>query len=266
MCYRISSTKDLSKRNFTMMNKHTNIIPFQFESSNIRVIEQDGDPWFVAKDVATLLGYKRTRDAIAQHCKGAVKHRILSDGGMQNTNIIPERDVFRLIMCSKLPAAQRFEEWVVGEVLPSIRRKGSYSMPSQEVKAPTTLKEALEVALRIEEQRERLEVKVKEDAPKVEFHDRVAQPLNTMTVAVAAKTLGTGRNKLYEFLRYQGWVQKNNEPYQHKINQGLLNVKVSDYIHPKTGEVAIATTTLVTGKGLERLQKLWDGLNVKVVA
>jgi anti-repressor protein len=244
-----------------MSNKNTNIIPFQFESNNIRVIEQDGEPWFVAKDIASLLGYKDSKKAISSHCRWGVKHPLPTISGIRDTIIIPERDVFRLIMRSKLPAAQRFEEWVVGEVLPSIRKKGSYSIVDQAVKAPTTFKEALEVALQIEEQRERLEVKVKEDAPKVAFHDRVAQPLNTMTVAEAAKTLGTGRNKLYEFLRYQGWVQKNNEAYQHKINQGLLNVKVSEYIHPRTGELAISMTTLITGKGLERLQKLWDGLN-----
>lgn len=251
-----------------MSNKNTNIIPFQFESNNIRVIEQDGEPWFVAKDIASLLGYSNPRKAIRDHCiySKAIGGNDSFPPIDAQIRLIPEQDVYRLIMKSKLPAAQKFERWVMDEVLPSIRKKGSYSVADQGVKAPTSFKEALEVALRIEEQRERLEVKVKEDAPKVEFHDRVAQPLNTMTVAVAAKTLGTGRNKLYEFLRYQGWVQKNNEPYQHKINQGLLNVKVSDYIHPKTGEVVIATTTLVTGKGLERLQKLWDGLNIKVVA
>ncbi len=236
-----------------------NIIPFQFESNNVRVIKQDGEPWFVAKDVATLLGYSNPRKAIRDHCIYSK-----SIGGNESflpldaqIRLIPEQDVYRLIMKSKLPAAQKFERWVMDEVLPSIRKKGSYSVDDQGVKAPTTLKEALEVALKLEEHREALEQKVAVDAPKVEFHDRVAVPFNSMTVGEAAKVLGTGRNTLFEFLRFQGWVQRNNEPYQAKINQGFLNVKLSTYQHPSDGEKT-AITTLVTGKGLERLQKLWD--------
>jgi len=92
------------------------------ESHKVRTITRDGEPWFVAKDVAEVLGYKDTKDAIRQHCKSA----ILLKGGDSplltkspyGIFVIPERDLYRLIMRSKLPAAERFEEWVVGEVLP----------------------------------------------------------------------------------------------------------------------------------------------------
>ncbi len=97
------------------------VVQFSFEGSGVRVIERDGEPWFVAKDVAALLGYAKPRNAVAEHCKGGIVLGLPSAGGMQATTIIPERDVYRLIMRSKLPAAERFEEWVVGEVLPSIR-------------------------------------------------------------------------------------------------------------------------------------------------
>lgn len=81
---------------------------------------------FVASDVAKALGYSRPADAITAHCKGSVKHRLPTNGGMQELKIIPEGDVYRLITHSKLPAAEKFESWVFDEVLPSIRKHGAY--------------------------------------------------------------------------------------------------------------------------------------------
>ena len=86
--------------------------------------------YFVANDIATILGYKRPKDAVSQHCKGAVKHRLPTKGGNQPLNLIPESDVLRLIINSKLPAAEKFENWVFDEVLPTLLRTGSYSMKS----------------------------------------------------------------------------------------------------------------------------------------
>jgi len=99
---------------------------FNFCGSNIRIIDIDGDPWFVAKDVAQVLGYANARDAVYKHCKGGSETRLPSRGGAQYLTIIPERDVYRLIMRSKLPAAEAFEDWVVGTVLPAIRKDGGY--------------------------------------------------------------------------------------------------------------------------------------------
>lgn len=105
------------------------VIPFGFDDNLVRVVPgEDGEPWFVARDVAKALGYVKTENAISTHCKAATTTPKQGGGFM---NIIPERDVYRLIMRSNLPAAERFEEWVVGEVLPSIRKRGSFSaLPS----------------------------------------------------------------------------------------------------------------------------------------
>lgn len=109
----------------------SNIIPFNFHNNSVRVIEKDGEPWFVAKDVAELLGYAKPRNAISLHCRGALKQGIPTASGDQEVTLIPERDVYRLIMRSKLPEAEAFEEWVVGEVLPSIRKSGKYEVQQQ---------------------------------------------------------------------------------------------------------------------------------------
>ena len=101
------------------------------EFGEIRGVEIESKPYVVASDVAKALGYKRPNDAISQHCKYTVKHRIPHPQNKTKTlevNIIPEGDVYRLIIKSKLPSAQKFEEWVMDEVLPQIRKTGKYEI------------------------------------------------------------------------------------------------------------------------------------------
>lgn len=105
------------------------------------VIRNDGEPLFCGKDVADALGYERARDAISAHCKGAVKHRILTNGGVQEMSFITEGDLYRLVCSSKLPKAQEFEEWVFDEVLPSIRKTGVYKVQPQMSDKEIALKE-----------------------------------------------------------------------------------------------------------------------------
>ena len=106
---------------------------FNFDDNFVRVVVDDtNNPLFVARDVATVLGYVRTTDAINQHCKGAVVYRPISTkGGTQEMRVITEPDVYRLVFGSKLETAERFQDWVFSEVLPQIRRTGAY-----EVQAP----------------------------------------------------------------------------------------------------------------------------------
>jgi prophage antirepressor-like protein len=92
-----------------------------FEGHEVRIVVRGGKPWFVAVDVARVLGYERPDQAIRDHCKGAEAYPLASRGQVRHLKIIPERDVYRLVMRSRLPSAERFEEWVVGEVLPTLR-------------------------------------------------------------------------------------------------------------------------------------------------
>lgn len=106
------------------------LIPFNFKGADIRVItDSQGEPWFVAKDVADLLEYADTDQAVRTHCKAPKTYPVEMTGQVRHIKVIPERDVYRLVMRSKMPAAEAFEEWVVGEVLPSIRKTGSYQRP-----------------------------------------------------------------------------------------------------------------------------------------
>lgn len=97
------------------------------EFGDIRTVEIDGKPYFVGTDVAKALGYKDTVNALKQHCRGVVKHHLIdSIGRNQEASFIPEGDLYRLIMKSKLPSAEKFESWVMDEVLPSIRKTGAF--------------------------------------------------------------------------------------------------------------------------------------------
>lgn len=101
------------------------------EFGQVRTIEIDGKPYFMASDVAKALGYARPNDAIQQHCRATVKYRIPISGKMQDVNFIGEGDMYRLITHSKLESAEHFESWVFDEVLPTLRKTGSYEMSKQ---------------------------------------------------------------------------------------------------------------------------------------
>jgi len=117
--------------------------PFSFHGLLVRVIDDGtGEPWFIAKDVAEALGYANTSKAINAHCKAVNTCHTEMGGQVRTVQIIPERDLYRLVMKSKLPAAEQFEEWVVGLVLPSIRRVGHFS-----VQAPNNSKIVGELAI-----------------------------------------------------------------------------------------------------------------------
>ncbi|MEX5531468.1 BRO-N domain-containing protein [Pseudomonas syringae] len=105
------------------------VTPFDFHGFPIRVLDSiHGEPYFIAKDIAEALGYANTSKAINTHCKAVSTCHTEMGGQVRAVQIIPERDLYRLVMKSKLPAAEQFEEWVVGQVLPSIRKTGSYAL------------------------------------------------------------------------------------------------------------------------------------------
>lgn len=117
--------------------------------------------------------------------------------------------------------------------------------------------EILTMAIQAEEENQQLKAKIEVDQPKVEFAEKVVVAPDAISVSKAAKVLGTGRSRLYTFLRQIGWVTRKNEPYQNKIEAGYLDVKLGNWDHPDYG-LQQSVTALVTGKGLAKLQQLWS--------
>lgn len=126
---------------------------------SVRVVEIKGEPWFVGKDVAEVLGYTNPNKALTDHCKGVTKRYIPhpQGNGTLEVNTIPESDIYRLIFRSKLPEAERFEDWVVKEILPSIRKHGTYSKPMSQLEMLAEMaKAAVEQEKRLAEHERKL--------------------------------------------------------------------------------------------------------------
>lgn len=119
------------------------------EFGELGVMLIDGKEYFPANQCAAILGYAVPKDAIARHCKGALKRRLPTNGGVQEVKLIPEGDLYRLIVSSKLPKAEAFERWVFDEVLPQIRHNGGYIGNVEELIAKTATTVVSEVIKQI---------------------------------------------------------------------------------------------------------------------
>jgi len=230
---------------------------FNFDRIPVRTVVDEHGEWFCGRDVAEALGYKRTADAIAQHVRGSVIYRPILDslGREQQAKFITEPDVMRLIVSSKLPAAQRFERWVFEEVLPQIRRTGSYNA-NQFSPADLTRAEILRIALNAEEERLALEAKNKELEPKADAYDTFIDATGKYNVGTVAKMLGMGQNKLFKELRNRGvFIAKganSNTPYQ----KYMQHFEVKAYTFERSnGEQVIRYTTYVQPSGVDFIRR-----------
>lgn len=239
----------------------------------VRFVEIEGKPYAVANDVARALGYSDCPKAIRTHCKGVAKTSIPTNGGLQEARIIPEGDIYRLIVRSKLPQAEQFEKWVFDEVIPAIRQTGGYIPVSQEDSEMEILSKAFLIAQKtIETQKLRLEEEtnkrmiaeqtIEENRPLVEFAEQIASSSDSIDIGAFAKLVNSeninlGRNKLYAWLRDNKYLMKGNIPYQQYIDSEYFEVVEYTYNTPYGEKLGIKT--LVTGKGqiklVERLRK-----------
>ena len=157
------------------------LVKFEFQGKGIRTVVIDGNPYWVAKDIAEVLGYKDTVNAVKQHCRGVVKRHPIVDalGRTQEARVIGEPDLYRLIAHSKLPAAVEFERWIFEEVLPQIRKTGKYEVQ----KTPQTYIEALEALIIAEKEKQKLienntELEIKLDEAKEWYSIKRMEKLN----------------------------------------------------------------------------------------
>ena len=232
----------------------------------IRVRDADGEPWFVAMDVAKALGYARPADAVSLHCKKSIKTTITakrSNGKpMPPTNIIeiPESDVYRLVMRSNRPEAEAFQDWVCDDVLPSIRKHGGYIHTAEEDTPELIMAKALKLAdatIKNQEQRlKQMATKIEEDKPKVKYATDVENSTNSIDIGTFSSILHNaglkiGRNRVFEKLRELGYVFRKgrrwNLPTQECLNRGLMEVHQTTY--DSNGKKQTGYTTLITGKG-----------------
>lgn len=233
---------------------------FNYEGLDVRTVVRDGNPWFVAKDVSEILGFRMASD-MTRNLDDDEKdtHIIRTLGGEQKLSIINEAGLYASILKSRKPEARNFKRWVTHEVLPSIRKTGGY-VANEELFIDTYLPFADEHTKRlfgatletVRKQNEMISVM----KPKVEQHDRFISAENVESIDVVAKSLFVGSRKLIALLKVAGVFHKKGRPRpkQQYINDGCFVVKQipslkGDYNYPQT---------FITAKGIERIDRFLE--------
>jgi prophage antirepressor-like protein len=201
----------------------------------IRTVVIEDKPYFVGNDIAGPLGYKRPHRAISRHCKGVMKHDIPTKGGNQQMNVIPESDVYRLIINSELPEAEKFERWVFEEVLPSIRKHGAYMTPKTIEEALLNPDTIIKLATKLKEEqainRKQQQI-IGELKPKADYTDTILKNKGLVTITQIAKDYGMSgqaMNKILYDLEIQ--YKQSGQWLLYREHQG------KGYTHSETVEI-----------------------------
>lgn len=230
---------------------------FNFENHEVRTLLMNGEPYFVGKDVAEILGYSNSSKAVMVHVDEEDKESLMLEAHSQNgnlvktqTTVINESGVYALIFGSKLPSAKKFKHWVTSDVLPQIRKTGNYKMPG-------TYAEALRELADQTEKNEALRLENKEMKPKALFADAVNDSDTDILIGDLAKLIkqnghDIGQKRLFNWMRDNGYLMKSgsskNLPTQKAMQLGLFRIKERTINNPD-GSIRITKTTKVTGKG-----------------
>ena len=199
------------------------------EFGKLEVLLIDGKPYFLAGECAKRLGYARPNDAVHQHCRSTVKHRTPHPQNPNKTidaNFIPEGDLYRLIIRSKLPAAERFEKWVFDEVLPTIRKYGAFINEDELLRMQEDSDYSAELLRNLTAERKKntaLIGRVAQLTPKAHYHDIILQCPDAVQVSIIAKDYGMSAvafNKLLYKLKVQYRIGKTWLLYQFHQGNG----------------------------------------------
>lgn len=238
------------------------------EFGEIGVLVIDGREYFPATDCAKILGYKNPQKAIREHCKGVNEMVTPSAGGSQKKNFITEGNLYRLIVKSKLPEAEKFESWIFDEVLPQIRQTGGYIPVKEEDDEESIMAKALIIANKTLEKKDRLikeqKEKIVELQPKADFTDKLLKSDDVILVREYSKLIQEqgfklGEKKLFQWFRDNGYLNKQNEPYQ-KYMDYFVVTESTYYVY---GEPKLSHTTKITPKGqLYFFKKLRESFDI----
>lgn len=228
---------------------------FNFENNQVRTLLINDEPWFVGKDVAEILGYSNPRDALSKHVDSEDKNSVaIHDGNKGNPNltIINESGVYALVFSSKLQSAKKFKHWVTSEVLPTLRKTGSYATP--QLTGEELMAKALIEAKSVLERQNKQIIEMK---PKALFADTVAASDSSILVGQEAKLISQsgckmGQNRFFAWLRENGYLcskgENYNMPTQKSREMDLIEIKIRTVTNPD-GSVRETKTPVITGEG-----------------
>jgi prophage antirepressor-like protein len=232
---------------------------FDFHGAEIRTLMIDGNPWWVAADVCGALGIADTRKSVSYLDEDERTTSPVTDslGREQQTYIVNEPGLYSLILRSRKPQAKDFKRWVTHEVLPSIRRTGSYSV------AEVSRKELALMVIQAEEEKEVLTARVRELEPAAQAWDVLASASGDYSLRDAAfilnrdPAISTGQNRLLRSIREFDMIDRNGVPYaKHAAH---LVERATSYNHPHTGEPVLSKQVRVTAQGLRYLHRRLGG-------
>lgn len=236
---------------------------FRYDDAEVRVVVREGEPWFVAADVVTILGITRVHDAVRnldEDERGTDTVRTL--GGEQLVTLVNEAGLYSLILRSRKPEAKAFKRWITHDVLPAIRKTGSYGAPAGMTFEQMTAHVIGELNERIEAARQR----VQELESPARAWNALSNASGDFTITDAAKVLGRdgqcpGPRQLHDWLQEKGWIFRRGgrwQVMQAAVNAGYMVERItSGYFDQETGERKQAKPQpRITPKGLERLRGL----------
>lgn len=240
---------------------------FQFGDLPLRTVMVGGEPWFVTADALAPLDLNRSSLASLDDDEKGVRS-VYTPGGYQQMSIISEAGLYSLILRSRKPEAKAFKRWITHDVLPAIRRTGSYTAPAAEL-------DELEVARRYVlalEAKKAIEAELAEAAPKARSWDTLASGDGDFSVGDAAKILSRdpvialGERRLFAVLATEDWIYRQRgdgrwRVYQAAVERGWLSEMPSSHYHPRTGELVLDPPQVrVTPKGLHELHRRLGGM------
>lgn len=225
----------------------------------IRATEINGEPWFVGKDVADILGYQNGSRDINRHVDEEDRQNYQNGtfDSPRGMTVINESGLYSLILSSKLPTAKKFKHWVTSEVLPAIRRHGAYMTDEKAFDVTHNSSGLADLLQQAADQLKQKDIQIERMKPKALFADAVATADTSILVGQLAKILRQngvqiGQNRLFNWLRENGYLGKTgnnrNLPTQRAMDLGLFEIKESTFQNPD-GSVRITRTPKVTGKG-----------------
>lgn len=263
-------------------------MPFEFHGHTVRTVQDpDGTIWWVASDIAKILGYREARDMTRNVHQNTLTYRVITSENVpdqgkphnmrvgdesynRRMTVLNEPGLYEAILKARVPVAEEFQYWVTHDVLPTIRRTGAYGQP---LTGPALMAAALEEAHRtlqaLETDRAAMTAELAVTRPKALFADAVATSHTSILIGELAKILKgngvpVGATRLFRILREHGYLCKQrgdywNTPTQRAMELGLFEVKESTVVHAD-GHTTLSRTTKVTGKGQQYfINRFLDG-------
>lgn len=245
----------------------SNLQLFAFEGSQVRALEIKNEPWFVGKDITSILGYSNSSKALKDHVdeEDKLNNESLSSLGQRGGWLVNESGLYSLILSSKMPNAKKFKHWVTSEVLPAIRKHGAYMTDQKAFDVVHNKNGLADLLQQAADQLKQKDIQIEEMKPKAMLADAITASETSILVGEMAKILkkngvNTGQNRFFKWLRENGYLIKRKGTDYNMSTQKSMNLKLFE-IKERTivdgNSTRIVKTPKITGNGQQYFTNLF---------